>query len=141
MTMATSVELRVPLLDHQVLEFAASLPSEYKVQGKTSKRVLRMALQESVPDAILTRKKAGFPMPYDQWLRTDLREFVNDTILAPNTALDAYFNKASVQGMLQKQQGKAADHRNGGKAQHALDYSQEIFGLLILEMWHKEFRI
>ncbi|MBI3853208.1 MAG: asparagine synthase (glutamine-hydrolyzing) [Verrucomicrobia bacterium] len=141
MTMATSVELRVPLLDHQVLEFAASLPSEFKVRGKTIKRVLRLALQESVPDEILTRKKAGFPLPYDRWLKTELREFVNDTLLAQNSALDSYFHKASVRDMLQKQQLNSSDNRNGGKAQHALDYSREIFSLLVLEMWHKEFRL
>lgn len=139
MTMATSVELRVPLLDHQVLEFAASLPSEFKVRGKAIKRVLKLALQESVPKEILSRKKAGFPLPYDRWLKTELREFVNDTLLAQNTTLDSYFNKAVVREMLQKQQRDAADERNGGKAQHALDYSREIFSLLVLEIWHKEF--
>ncbi len=141
MTMAASVELRVPLLDHRVLEFAASMPSSYKVRGRTIKRVLKLALQESVPNKILTRKKAGFPLPYDRWLKTELRDFVNDTILSQNTALDSYFNKASVRGMLQKQQQNLSDNRNGSKAQHALDYSREIFSLLVLEMWHKEFRL
>jgi asparagine synthase (glutamine-hydrolysing) len=141
MTMATSVELRVPLLDHQVLEFAASLPSSFKVCGKTTKRVLKLALQESVPAEILTRKKAGFPLPYDCWLKTDLRDFVNDTILAQNTALDSYFNKAAVRKMLEKQQRDGCNDRNGGKPQHALDCSREIFGLLVLELWHKEFHL
>ena len=141
MTMATSVELRVPLLDHQVLEFAASMPSSYKVRGRTIKRVLKLALQESVPDKILNRKKAGFPLPYNRWLKTELRDFVNDTILSRNTALDSYFNKASVRGMLHEQQRNSLDNRNGDKAQHALDYSREIFSLLVLEIWHKEFRL
>lgn len=141
MTMATSVELRVPLLDHQVLEFAASMPTSYKVSGRTIKRVLRLALKESVPDEILTRKKAGFPLPYDRWLKTELRDFVNDTILSQNTALDSYFNKSAVRSMLQEQQKYSSDNRNGGRAQHALDYSREIFSLLVLEMWHKEFHL
>ena len=141
MTMATSVELRVPLLDHQVLEFAASLPSSYKVRGRTIKRVLRLALQESVPGKILARKKAGFPLPYDRWLKTELRDFVNDTIFSRNSALDSYFNKASVRSMLEMQQRNSSDNRNGGKAQHALDYSREIFSLLVLELWHKEFHV
>jgi asparagine synthase (glutamine-hydrolysing) len=141
MTMATSVELRVPLLDHQVLEFAASMPTSYKVSGRTIKRVLRLALKESVPDQILTRKKAGFPLPYDRWLKTELRDFVNDTILSQNTALDSYFNKSAVRSMLQEQQKYSSDNRNGGRAQHALDYSREIFSLLVLEMWHKEFHL
>lgn len=141
MTMATSVELRVPLLDHQVLEFAASLPSEFKVEGKAMKRVLKMALQESVPPEILSRKKAGFPLPYDRWLKTELRDYVNDTVLSPNAALDGYFNKAAVRTMLEQQQRDAGNGRNGTKAQHALDCSREIFSLLVLEIWHKEFRV
>jgi asparagine synthase (glutamine-hydrolysing) len=140
MTMATSVELRVPLLDHQVLEFAASLPSEFKVHGKSIKRVLRLALQESVPAPILTRKKAGFPLPYDRWLKTEMRDFVNDTLLAQRSAINSYFNKSTVQTMLEQQQRDAADGTNG-KAQHALDYSREVFSLLVLEMWHKEFHV
>ncbi|MFN7138984.1 MAG: asparagine synthase (glutamine-hydrolyzing), partial [Limisphaerales bacterium] len=140
MTMAASVELRVPLLDHHVLEFAASLPCEFKVRGKVGKRVLKMALQNSVPEKILNRKKSGFPLPYDRWIKTELKDFVHDSILAENSAIHSYFDKASVRTMLQKQQGQSSDMRNG-KPQHALDYSQEIFSLLILELWHKEFRV
>jgi asparagine synthase (glutamine-hydrolysing) len=143
MTMATSVELRVPLLDHQILEFAASLPTQFKVHGKTMKRVLKMALQESVPEKILKRKKAGFPLPFDSWLKTELRDFVNDTILSQNTALDSYFDKAAVRKMVEKQQGGTSNDRynRNGKAQHALDYSREIFSLLVLELWHNEFKM
>jgi asparagine synthase (glutamine-hydrolysing) len=68
MTMANSVELRVPLLDHTILEFAASLPPEFKVSGKKTKRILKSALKESVPREVIGRKKAGFPVPYEQWL-------------------------------------------------------------------------
>jgi len=141
MTMATSVELRVPLLDHQVLEFAASLPTKFKVRGTALKRVLRLALQESVPGKILTRKKEGFPLPYDHWLKTELRDFVNDTILSKNTFLEAYFNKAALQEILAKQQRYSSYSGNGGNAQHALDYSREVFSLLVLELWHKEFHL
>jgi asparagine synthase (glutamine-hydrolysing) len=141
MTMATSVELRVPLLDHQVLEFAATLPTEFKVKGRTIKRILKLALQDSVPPEILNRKKAGFPLPYDRWLKTDLKDFVTDTILAPNAALNSYFERNKVREMLQKQQQPVPEDQTGGKAQHALDYSREIFSLMVLEMWHKEFGV
>ena len=139
MTMATSVELRVPLLDHRVLEFAATLPTEFKVKGRTMKRILKLALQDSVPQEILTRKKAGFPLPYDRWLKTELKDFVTDTLLAQNTSLDAYFDKSKVREMLEHQQKPVPEDHGGGKAQHALDHSREIFSLLVLEMWHKEF--
>jgi len=139
MTMATSVELRVPLLDHQVLEFAATLPSAYKVQGRACKRVLRMALESSVPPEILTRKKAGFPLPYDRWLKDDLKDFVNDTILSPNAALNSYFHKEQVRDLVERQQKYLSN--GNGKGQHALDYSREVFSLLVLELWHSEFHV
>ena len=63
MTMANSLELRVPLLDHKVLEFAASLPAEHKVRGRETKRALKAAFARALPREILTRKKAGFPVP------------------------------------------------------------------------------
>lgn len=134
MTMATSVELRVPLLDHQVLEFGASLPDEFKVKGKSCKRVLRLALQDSVPNEILTRKKAGFPLPYDQWLKSELKDFVNDTMLSSTAGLNRYFKREELQKMLTRQQETSSQ----GKAQHALDYSREIFSLMVLELWHQE---
>ncbi|HYG36434.1 MAG TPA: asparagine synthase C-terminal domain-containing protein, partial [Clostridia bacterium] len=139
MTMATSVELRVPLLDHQVLEFAASLPCRFKVHGRTTKRILKLALEDSVPEAILKRKKAGFPLPYDQWMKNGLKDFVNDTILSPKAALRSYFEKKKLEELLEKQQQPLSNTRGNGKAQHALDYSREVFSLLVLEMWHKEF--
>jgi asparagine synthase (glutamine-hydrolysing) len=126
MTMATSVELRVPLLDHQVLEFSASLPPHFKVQGWSTKRILKAALKDSVPSTILKRKKTGFPVPYDGWLRSELKEFVFETILDKNSALSAYFHNETLLKLLQTHQ-----RGEGG--------SQEVFSLLMLELWHQQF--
>jgi asparagine synthase (glutamine-hydrolysing) len=63
--MANSVELRVPLLDHKLLEFAAALPDEYKVNGRKTKYILKETLRTHIPAAIIDRKKAGFPVPID----------------------------------------------------------------------------
>jgi asparagine synthase (glutamine-hydrolysing) len=126
MTMATSVELRVPLLDFQVLEFAASLPQSFKVRGWSGKRILKAALQGSVPQAILDRPKTGFPVPYARWLRTELRDFVADTVLAPTAALGAYFQSATVRDVVER------FHRHGVG-------SKEVFCLLVLELWLKRF--
>lgn len=126
MTMATSVELRVPLLDHQILEFSASLPPHFKVQGWSTKRILKAALKDSVPPAILKRKKTGFPVPYEGWLRNELKEFVFETILDKNSALSAYFHKETLLKLLQIHQ-----RGEGG--------SQEVFSLLMLELWHQQF--
>jgi asparagine synthase (glutamine-hydrolysing) len=126
MTMATSVELRVPLLDFQVLEFAASLPQSFKVRGWDGKRILKAALQGSVPGEILNRKKTGFPVPYERWLKTEMKELVRDTVLAPSAALTNYFRTDALRSTVE-----GFDRGNGG--------SKEVFSLLVLEMWLQRF--
>src|SRR5262249_46924514 len=80
MTMANSVELRVPLLDHAVLEFAASLPGTFKVDGGETKRLLKAAFAQALPSEILSRKKAGFPIPYGKWLAGPLWACARDIL-------------------------------------------------------------
>jgi len=126
MTMATSVELRVPLLDFQVLEFAASLPQSFKVRGWATKRLLKAALKDSVPQEILKRKKTGFPVPYERWLRKDLKEFVIDTLLGQRTGLSSYFRKDTISEIVTN----LHRHGVGGK---------EVFCLIVLELWHRRF--
>jgi asparagine synthase (glutamine-hydrolysing) len=126
MTMANSVELRVPLLDHKILEFAASLPQNFKVRGFTTKYIAKKALSGRVPREILDRKKAGFPVPYERWLRQDLKDWVRALLLDSKTTARGYFQKSAVERML------AADMSSGG-------YSKEIFDLIVLELWHREF--
>ena len=126
MTMAASVELRVPLLDYRILEFAASLPVQYKVKGFELKRILKAALSQSVPQEILTRKKTGFPVPYDHWLRNELRDFVFDTILAKDAFTASYFSRREVQAMLES-------HQRGERL------AKEVFSLLVFELWHAQF--
>jgi asparagine synthase (glutamine-hydrolysing) len=104
MTMATSVELRVPLLDFQVLEFAASLPTDFKIRGWKTKRILKKALAEFVPKEIIQRKKTGFPVPYDRWMRNEMRGFVTDHLLSRNGGLDEYFLKDKVSEMIRAHQ-------------------------------------
>ena len=126
MTMATSVELRVPLLDYQLLEFAAALPQEYKVSGWRLKRILKAALADSVPREILSRRKTGFPIPYDRWLREDLREFAFDAIMGHNSGISSFFNMEKVEDILRSHQQQGA-------------YSKEVFSLLVLELCHQVF--
>jgi asparagine synthase (glutamine-hydrolysing) len=126
MTMANSVELRVPLLDHKVLEFAAGLPRNQKVRGWTMKYLLKKALRGRVPDEILFRRKAGFPVPYQTWLRDELRAWVDDAMLDQKTLSRGYFKRSALEKLTKL-------NRNG------LDYSREIFSLVVLELWHREF--
>ena len=125
-TMANSLELRVPLLDHKVLEFAASLPPDLKVRGFTNKYLFKKVLGSRIPKAILNRRKDGFPVPYPHWLRKDLKGWVREILLDHASTSRGYFATPVVQELL------ARDEAQGG-------YSKEIFSLLTLEFWHRAF--
>ena len=126
MTMANSVELRVPLLDHKVLEFAASLPEHFKVHGLTLKYIAKRTLNNQVPREILERKKTGFPVPYGSWLRTDLSAWLHEILLDRKTIERGYFNKRSIENLLAKNLQSGC-------------YSKEVFSLAVLELWHRVF--
>lgn len=125
-SMANSIELRVPLLDHQVLEFAASLPPRFKLNGFTLKYILKKALSRQIPKEIRDRKKTGFPVPYASWLRNDLKDLVWEVLTDPRTIGRGYFRKDAVEGLLRA-------NSNG------TDHSKEIFSLLNLELWQRTF--
>jgi asparagine synthase (glutamine-hydrolysing) len=127
MTMANSLELRVPLLDHQVLEFAASLLPEHKVRGKETKRALKAAFSKVLPPEILARKKAGFPVPYHEWLRGELKEGVRDIVMSEAARQRGYFQAKSVARLLQ-------NNREHGAC------AKEVFCLVVLELWHRNYR-
>jgi asparagine synthase (glutamine-hydrolysing) len=126
MTMANSVELRVPLLDHKVLEFAAGLPRNQKIRRLTMKYLAKKALRRRVPEAILRRRKAGFPVPYRLWLRTSLRDWVSEILLDPRTLSRGYFQQPMIEKLIKL-------NLNGA------DYSKELFSLVVLELWHRTF--
>ena len=126
MTMANSLELRVPLLDHKMLEFAASLPESLKVHGATTKYIAKEALAERVPREILHRKKAGFPVPYATWLRRELKDWVREVILDPQAISRGYFRKNSIERLIEDD----AKFQNRPK---------ELLSLVSLELWHRAF--
>jgi asparagine synthase (glutamine-hydrolysing) len=126
MTMANSIELRVPLLDHVVIEFAASLPAQFKVRGKETKRLLKTAFARSLPAEVIARKKAGFPVPYQSWLRNELRTRVEDLLLSSRATSRGYFRKEEVARLLR------ANAQTG-------KFSVEVFCLIVTELWHRKF--
>jgi asparagine synthase (glutamine-hydrolysing) len=126
MTMASSVELRVPLLDHRVLEFAAAVPPGMKLKGFRTKHILKQALRDSVPTEILNRRKTGFPVPYRKWLNGELKGFVQDVLTDPRTRSRGYFDDGVMAAFLKQ-------------SQSGEDLSAEIFSLVTLELWHREF--
>lgn len=126
MTMANSIELRVPFLDHRVLEFAARLPRNQKVHGWGMKYLLKKALAKHVPREILDRRKVGFPNPSASWLRDDLKDMVNDILLDSRSISRGYFRKEGIEDLIQ------CNARTSG-------FTLEIFSLVVLELWHRVF--
>ena len=127
MTMATAVELRVPFLDHKLVEYLAASPDNAKVRGNRGKWILRQTMGNVVPPSILNRTKKGFPMPAAAWFRTDLREFVRDSLLAHGAACGDYFNPQAIKEIVARQEeGKISGF-------------QEVWSLIVFEYWHKYF--
>jgi asparagine synthase (glutamine-hydrolysing) len=108
------------------MEFAATLPANFKVRGWTTKFLAKKALSARVPREILQRRKAGFPVPYESWLRTDLKNWVNDILLDSRTLDRGYFEKASIKKLLEQDRSSKA-------------YAKEVFSLVVLEWWHRVF--
>ncbi len=127
MTMATAVELRVPFLDHKLVEFIAALPDNLKVRENQGKWILRQAMGNVLPPSILHRTKKGFPIPAETWFRSELRDFVRDTLLAKDSACGEFFDPQALEEIVNLQErGKFSGH-------------QEVWSLLVFESWHKQF--
>lgn len=125
-TMANSVELRVPLLDHRILEFAARLPTNYKVRAFTTKYILKKALEGRIPKEIVNRKKTGFPVPLESWFKNELRDYVCGVLTDRRTLERGYFDKSFIQALIDDP-SRSADH------------ALELFCLVTLELWHRSF--
>lgn len=126
-SMAVSLEARSPFLDHHVMEFAASLPAGYKLQGLTTKSLLKRALKGLLPDETLTRRKMGFGVPISHWFRGELKGFLKDTILSERALRRGYFEPEAIRHLIK-------EHANGRR-----DYAPQLWTLLMLELWHREF--
>ncbi len=126
MTMANSVELRVPMLDHKFLEFAASMPENFKVHRFTTKYLAKRALRHRVPKEILERKKVGFPVPYESWMRNELKDWVRDVLFGSEAMSRGYFQRSCIEKIV-------ADD------QKFHSYPKEVLSLVALELWHQAF--
>jgi len=125
MTMANSLELRVPFLDHVVFEFAATIPGEYKVRGKMTKYALRQSFKDVLPVEITERPKKGFPVPTRKWLCNELKNPVQDIL--EHSFTPEYFNYSFVQKLFR-------DHLQG-----TADNSRKLWTILIFLLWHDIF--
>ena len=127
MTMACSLELRVPMLDHHLLEFATALPDHLRLNGVEGKYLLKKVMERQLPREIIYRKKKGFPVPIAVWFRGPLYQRVRDILLDARTRSRGYFRPEYIQGVLER-------HRAGAE-----DLSRRIFSLLALELWHRKY--
>ena len=117
-SMAVSLEVRVPLLDHRVAEFAWRLPRRFKVRNGETKWLLRQLLYRRVPRALVERPKMGFSVPIDRWLRGDLRDWAEDLLSPESLRRSAALDTAAVREAWRS--FGAADGRVGGTAMWAL---------------------
>jgi asparagine synthase (glutamine-hydrolysing) len=125
MSMAHSLEVRAPILDHKVMEYAARLPSSQKLRGEESKYIFKKMNEERLPTEILYRKKQGFSVPLDDWLRGELRELAHDSLFGG--VLDGLFNPAYVRGLWDAHQ---SDREHNGTP---------LWGLLMFSRWRTRF--
>jgi asparagine synthase (glutamine-hydrolysing) len=125
MSMAASIESRVPFLDHRLVEFAATMPSSLKLSGFTTKRVLRAAARDVLPPSVLNRPKMGFPVPFGTWTRGAWHDPVRDVLLDRRTRERGVLDPAAVTRVLD-------DHRSGRGS-----HGDTIWALLNLELWYR----
>ena len=123
MSMAVSLEVRCPLLDHHVVEFMASQPRDRKFGYRSGKRLLRRVAARHLPPEILRRPKHGFAVPMSRWLKGDLRSWMEDLLLAPAARRRGRFDPAVVERMVRT-------HLSGRR-----DLSQQLWALMVLELW------
>jgi asparagine synthase (glutamine-hydrolysing) len=126
-TMAQSLEARSPLLDHEMMEFAASLPPDLKLHGRTSKVLLKSLLRPLVPPALLHRPKMGFGVPLDHWFRGPLREFLREMLSSRRCLERGYLQRGMVDAMVE-------EHIAGRRNWH-----YHLWDLLMLELWFRTF--
>jgi len=125
--MASSLEVRSPFLDHKFMEFAASIPSGFKLKGFNSKYVLKKAFSDVLPRKILHRGKMGFGVPVGKWFKNELKDYIHEVLLSEESIRRGYFRKDYLRLMMDEHCSGQYDHGN------------RLWALLNLELWHRMF--
>ena len=126
MSMAASIESRVPFLDHPLTEWVASLPQTMKLRGTTTKWILRQAMQGRLPAPILTRQKMGFPVPVGAWLRGAWRPLLEEYVVGPRARARGLFDANAVERLV-------GEHLGG------INHAERLWALLTFEIWARVF--
>ena len=127
MTMAASIEARVPFLDHELAAFVSTLPDNFRVRGMQSKWILREASRRLIPERILTRPKVGFRVPVNQWFRGEMRDYLSDHLQSRSSMTRDYYDGGVLDQVL-------VEHLNGRQ-----NHEKLLWGLLNLEIWHRQY--
>jgi len=127
MSMATSVESRVPFLDHKLVEFTCSLPERLKLRGGTTKYILRESMKGVLPEAILSRSKMGFPVPIAAWFRGAYRSVIDEYVLSERAMSRGLFNGDFVRELVNRHQSGAENH------------DERLWALVNFEIWQRQF--
>jgi asparagine synthase (glutamine-hydrolysing) len=127
MSMANSLEIRVPFLDHTFVEYARTIPSSLKLKGLSTKHILKKAMAPYLPTEILTRKKIGFDIPLGIWIRKELKNFVLDVLSPDNLNKHKFFNPAAIEKILKEHLQGAHNHR------------QLLWPLVIFQFWYNHY--
>jgi len=129
MSMAHSLEVRPPFLDHRIVEFAASLPQRLKIRGGTQKFVLRELMRGKLPETVLKRKKTGFDIPTHDWFRSALRPLLMDTVTPEAIAATGIFDARAIETLIR-------DHM-----ERRINAGYHLWGLLTLFLWMKRWKV
>ena len=127
MSMAASIESRVPFLDHKLVEFSARLPERVKLRGATTKYILRESMKGVLPDEILSRPKMGFPVPIGAWFRGAFREVIDEYVLSERAVSRGVFDPVFVRSLVRRHQESGEDH------------SERLWALVNFEIWQRQF--
>ena len=126
-SMVHSLEVRVPFLDHELVEFAAKIPPELKIRGEVSKYILKQTVSGVVPPSVLKKKKQGFALPLAKWFRGELKEFAQETLTSTTFKNRGLFAPDSIEKILQT-------HQKG-----MMDCSAIIWALIFFELWNQAY--
>lgn len=127
MSMATSLEARVPFLDHNMVEFAAKIPSKLKINGFKLRYIQKKVFEERLPGFVFEQKKKGFGAPVGSWIRNELKEMVQDLLSEPRIRRQGIFNNVTIQRILD----------NHFKMKQ--DYTDNLLALIAFQIWHEEY--
>lgn len=127
MSMAASLEARVPFLDLDLMSLVEGMPAKYKIHGRTQKYLLKKAVAKWLPPEIIYRKKIGFVTPVDQWFGGELRGYLSDLLLWQGSGCSLFFNMKELEKMIN-------DHTNKQR-----DYQRHLFSLMTFELWYQTF--